>query len=69
MGPLAISKRLEPGIVVAEFSESDFLITQTSSTNDFQPDWERKAARVDLPVRCGATKTVAWLLVSRSDEP
>ena len=59
MGPLAISKRLDSEIVVAEFSESDFLITQTSSTNDFQPDLERKAARVDFPVRCGATNTVA----------
>ncbi len=59
MGPLAISKRLDSEIVVAEFSEADFLITQTSSTNDFQPDLERKAARVDFPVRCGATNTVA----------
>ena len=69
MGPLAISNPFEHGIAVAEFSEAGFLMTQTSSTNDFQPDWERKAARVDLPVRCGATNTVAWLLVSRSDEP
>jgi len=69
VGPLAISKPFEPRIVVAEFFVVDFLITQTSSTNDFQPDCERKAARVDFPVRWGATNTVAWLLVSNSDEP